>query len=201
VRAVRFGSVTVAYDGDVLEPRPWTLEQAAWAIDLAAGVPDGPILELCAGVGHIGLVVAKETGRPIVQVDADPHACDLAVRNARAAGVASDVRCGDLGAVLDRDERVPLVLADPPYVPRDDTARHPDDPRLAIDGGEDGLELAERCVAVAADHLVPGGALVLQLRDLEQVGRLASVSRRLTLDAARDVDGHGAVAVFRPSSA
>jgi methylase of polypeptide subunit release factors len=197
VRATRFGPVTVWFDDDVLEPRPWTIEHAALAVDLAAEVPDGPILELCAGVGHIGLVVAGATGRALVQVDDSERACELAVRNGREAGIPSDVRPGDIEAVLGADERFPLVLADPPYVPSARTGDHPDDPEGAIDGGDDGLDLAARCLAVAADHLAPGGALVLQLRDVGQAASLALGRCSLELQDARDVDGRGCLAVWR----
>jgi methylase of polypeptide subunit release factors len=197
VRTVRFGPVTIAHDDDVLEPRPWTLAQSAWAIDLAAEVPAGPILELCAGVGHIGLVVARATGRGLVQVEASAHAAGLAARNAATNGIDSDVRTGDLDAALRAGERFPLVLADPPYVPSDRTEQHPEDPRSAIDGGDDGLDVARRCLAVAGAHLAPDGAVLLQLLDLGQAATLATTTSALRLDVARDVDGRGCIALFR----
>ena len=136
---LRFGPIEVAYDDDVLEPRPWTIEQSRWAVDLLGDRPDGAVLELCAGVGHIGLVVGHETGRALVQVDVDARACDLARRNAERAGVATDVRCGELAEALAAHERFALVLADPPYVPSDDVDDLPEDPEDAIDGGDDGV--------------------------------------------------------------
>ena len=53
---VEIGGLAVAYGPDVLTPRPWTLAQSEWARDLLDEVPEGPILELCSGVGHIGLL-------------------------------------------------------------------------------------------------------------------------------------------------
>ena len=198
MRTTRFGSLAIAYDEAVLEPRPWTLEQARWAIELDGELPPGPVLELCAGVGHIGLVVAAATGRPLVQVDASARACELARRNGVTAGIGADVRAGDIAAAVGPDERFALVLADPPYVPTDDVARHPADPEHAIDGGEDGLALAERCLDVAADHVVPDGAALIQLRDLDQAAALALQRSPLALDLARAVDDRGALALFRP---
>ena len=49
--------------------------------------------------------------------------------------------------VLAPDERFALVIADPPWVPRAETGRFPEDPLLAIDGGDDGLDLARACWA------------------------------------------------------
>ncbi|MCU1378772.1 MAG: methyltransferase, partial [Acidimicrobiales bacterium] len=141
-----FGDVRIAYDDQVLEPRPWTIEQSRWAVELLADQPEGPVLELCAGAGQIGLVVAIHTGRRVVQVDADQRACAYALRNADAAGVEADIRCGDVERAVGRVERFCLVIADPPYVPAHETDEHPDDPGHAIDGGDDGLDVARACL-------------------------------------------------------
>ena len=165
--SLTFGPVDVAYDADVLTPRPWTLAQAAWAAELAPG----PMLELGCGAGHIGLAAAAMTGSPLVQVDRDEAACRWAARNASAAGLDGRVeqRHGDLADVLGADERFAIVIADPPYIPAAAVDRFPEDPRWAIDGGADGLELVRRFVTVAAAHLAPGGSIVLQVGGEHQV--------------------------------
>lgn len=165
-----FGPLTVRFDARVLRPRPWTLAQATWAAALLQRAPPGPVLELCAGVGHIGLALAAACDRDVVLVDADRHACEIARSNAEAAGLAGrvTVRHGAMEEVLGPTERFAMVLADPPYVPSAEVSRFPDDPRHAIDGGPDGLDLARLCVAVTARHLADGGASVLQLRDETQ---------------------------------
>lgn len=172
MRSVVVGGLTIAYDERVLAPRPWTELQGRWAAELAATVPEGPILELFAGVGHIGLVAADGCGRALVQVDANPAACELARRNAAAAGIRVDVRCGRIDEALDPDERYPLVLADPPYLPTDALGDFPDDPAIAVDGGADGLDLARAAVAVVDRVLLPGGEALLQLWGRAQVERL-----------------------------
>ena len=168
----RFGPIGVEYDDEVLVPRPWTIEQSRWAVELLPDLPEGPVLELCAGAGQIGLVVAHETGRALVQVDVDARACGYARRNAEQAGLRADVRCGDLTGALAPDERFPLVLADPPYVPSDEVDSLPEDPAGAIDGGADGLDIARTCLGVAAAHLADGGVVVLQLGSCEQADQL-----------------------------
>lgn len=164
-----FGPLQIAFAADVLVPRPWTLEQSRWAASLASSLRGGPLLELCAGVGHIGLVAALESGRPIVQVDAHPGACALARRNAEAAGVAAEVREADISDAVGDDERFVLVIADPPYIATDRVGELPDDPVHAIDGGADGLDLARTCLRVAAAHLVDEGLVLLQLGGEHQV--------------------------------
>ncbi len=170
-----FGTLEITFDERVLRPREWTTGQSVWAGSLLMdGVPDGPVLELCAGAGQIGLLAVAGSGRRLVCVDADPVACDFARANARAAGLAElvEVRHGRLESALGDDELFALVIADPPWVRRQETGRYPEDPLLAIDGGDDGLDVARACLAVIERHLMPGGAGVLQLGSEAQVEAL-----------------------------
>ncbi|WP_211348710.1 methyltransferase [Nocardioides litoris] len=169
-RSTRIGGLLVEYDDRVLEPRPWTELQAAWAVELLDDAPPGPVLELCTGAGHIGLLVAARTERHLVAVDADPTACGFARLNAEGAGVEHrvEVRESPLQSAVAPGERFALVLADPPWVPSADVGRFPEDPLTAIDGGPAGLDLAHACVEAAAPCLEPGGDLLLQLGDAEQ---------------------------------
>lgn len=172
-RVTTFGELAITYDEGVLEPRSWTIEQARWALVRLEELPPGPVLELGAGAGQIGLVIAARSGRPVVQVDADTRACELARRNATAAGVATDVRHAPVEAALAEEERFVLVVADPPYVPAGAVPAQPDDPAHAIDGGSDGLDVARTWLRVAATHLLPAGELLLQLGGPVQAATLA----------------------------
>lgn len=165
------GGLTIRWDHRVLEPRPWTEAQSTWLASLEPTAPPGPALELCSGAGHIGLVFQRLTGRHLVMVDANPVACEYAAANARAAGVPRDsleIRNAFMADALADDERFPLVLADPPWVPRAEVGRFPDDPRTAIDGGPDGLGLAAECLGLIDRHLSPAGHAVLQVGDRAQ---------------------------------
>ena len=169
-----FDGLRIRYDERVLTPRPWTVLQSRWAADLLPELPDGPVLELCAGAGHIGLAAVRRSGRRLVCVDRDLVAAAYAVANAEDAGLASrvEVRQSPIADAVGPEERFPLVIADPPWVARADIRHYPEDPVGAIDGGADGLEVARACVELAGGHLVPGGALLLQLGDAEQVDNL-----------------------------
>lgn len=173
---IAFGPLAIAFDERVLRPREWTAAQSQWAADLMAAAPDGPVLELCAGAGHIGLLAVATSGRRLVCVDANPVACDFARANAVAAGMADrvEVREGRLETALAPDEQFPVVIADPPWVPRDQTSQFPEDPLTAIDGGSDGLDVARACLSVIAAHLAPGGSAVLQLGTHAQADVLRS---------------------------
>jgi release factor glutamine methyltransferase len=173
--SMMFGHLTIGFDDRLLRPRPWTAEQSRWAAELIAAAPDGAVLELCAGAGHIGLLAVALQPRPLVCVDVNPAARDHIVANAASAGLTElvDVRTARLEEALADEERFAVVIADPPWVPRADVGRFPGDPVLAIDGGADGLDLARACADIAAAHLAPGGSALLQLGTHEQAHDIA----------------------------
>lgn len=185
----------IAFDDRVLRPRPWTELQSRWAAELLDGAPAGPVLELCSGAGHIGLVAAALSGRDLVCVDVDAEAVRRTTQNACANGLADrvEVRQGRLQEVLGDDDVFALVIADPPWVPRAEVGTFPEDPVLAIDGGDDGLGLARDCVAAAHGHLAPGGSLLLQLGSREQAGLVGDWAADLGWTTAAVRDGEGGV--------
>jgi release factor glutamine methyltransferase len=175
-----FGPLTIAYDERVLAPRRWTLLQSEWAAELSPTLPDGPILELCAGAGHIGLVAACATGRSLIQVECDPVAAAFAARNACAAGVTDyELRVAPIECAVFAGETFPLVIADPPYLPSDEVTRFPEDPPRAIDGGCDGMTFIRQCIGIAGRHLGSSGVMLLQLRGRAQAERLGVFDTRV----------------------
>ncbi len=91
---IEFGSLSIQFDERVLRPRRWTTAQSAWASALLDGAPDGPVLELCAGVGHIGLLAMTGQSRPLVLVDSSQIACDHAAANQERAAWRAPSRSG-----------------------------------------------------------------------------------------------------------
>lgn len=198
---VRVGGLDFAYDDRVLRPRPWTAHQSGWAAELLRDAPEGPVLELCAGVGHIGLVAIAEVPRRLVAVDVDPVASAFCRSNAEAAGLEDlvEVRTGPMAEMVRPGERFALVIADPPWMPSALTERYPQDPLLAIDGGASGLELAEQCLAVAAGCLAPGASVLLQVGTREQADLVAASERDLAATEVREYDD-GVLVRLVPSS-
>ena len=190
-RSVRFGDLEIAYDDRVLSPRPWTTAQSRWMAEVLHRLPQGPILELCSGAGHIGLLAAAYTGRDIVLVDASTAACELAEDNVAANPVSGsvEVRPARIDEAVAPHERFVGILADPPWVPSDRTPVFPDDPLSAIDGGPDGLDVARVCVRVAAAHLLPDGSVLLQLGTREQAAALGEELDGLTVAEVRSGEG------------
>ena len=169
--SVWFCGLPVAVERGVYVPRPQTEILVAAALEVLPRA--GVAVDLCTGSGAVA--VALRAGRPgamVRAVDIDPVAC----RCARSNGV--DVVEGDVATTLsastdrlgrsDLDGSVDVVTAVAPYVPSGEVEFLPRDfrdwePRLALDGGEDGLGVLRQVVAVAAGLLRPGGALVLEL--------------------------------------
>jgi methylase of polypeptide subunit release factors len=181
VLACNFGPVDVEYGESVLSPRPWTLVQSARAAQRLAQLPAGPVLELHCGAGHIGQAAAAWSGRHLVQLDDDPTCCEWAAHNARRNELAASIVCAGVDAAPIASGGCALVIADPPYVPADETADYPEDPPRAIDGGADGLDGVRACLPTAERVLRSGGLLVLQVRGPRQatlVGELARAEGR-----------------------
>ncbi len=176
VETMDFAGLEIAFDARVLRPRLWTTAQSRWAADLLPTLPAGDVLELCSGAGHIGLLAVVGSTRRLVCVDVDPAAASYTLRNAAAAGLADRVavRRSAIDEALDPGERFPLVIADPPWVPRAQTGRFPEDPLLAIDGGTDGMQVVEECLRAVAAHLAPGGVALLQLGTREQAAAVCA---------------------------
>jgi len=156
-------------DPRVLVPRPET--ELVLAAALEALPPDGAALDLCTGSGAVGVTLALERpGAEVVLTDVSPEALTVARLNGERLG-ARKVRflLGDLYGPLAPGVRFHVIVSNPPYVPRGEMDTLPPEvqrePRLALDGGEDGLDLLRRIVAGAAARLHPGGTLVLEMHE------------------------------------
>jgi release factor glutamine methyltransferase len=158
---VAFCGRPLAIDAGVYVPRPQTETLARRAV---ARLPaSGRAVDLCCGCGavaaHLAVSVPSAT---VVGVDIDP----VAVRCARRNGVVAST--GDLDSIRGPDAGFDVVTAVPPYVPTRSIAFLPADvqrhePRRALDGGADGLDVVRRVVTTAARLLRPGGWLLIEL--------------------------------------
>lgn len=126
------------------------------------------ILDVCTGSGILAVTLAREfPSAHVSATEISPPAAEIAVRNATRLGVADrvDVRVGDLlgpvaGQVFD------VIVSNPPYIPTgvvatlDREVQH--EPRLALDGGADGLGVLRALVAALPAHLAPGSLVALE---------------------------------------
>jgi release factor glutamine methyltransferase len=103
----------------------------------------------------------------VFATDLSPAALEVARLNAERLGASPVAFCqGDLLAALPADCRVDLLVANLPYIACDDLAKLEVarwEPRLALDGGPDGLDLIRRLLKQAPAYLNPGGLILLEI--------------------------------------
>ena len=138
---------------------PWI--EDPWAVRRA--------LDLCTGSGCLAILAA--IAFPEAQVDAidlSPDALQVARRNVTDYGLESRVHLIESDAFTAIDsQRYDLIISNPPYVNAESMAELPDEyrrePELALASGEDGLDFTRIILRKAADHLNPGGVLVVEI--------------------------------------
>ena len=129
---------------------------------------DPVIVELCCGTAAIATVLTKALrGAEFYVADIDPNAVRNADRNLGPLG--GHIYEGDLYDALPKrlQGRVDVLIANAPYVPSAELALMPPEarehePRIALDGGGDGLDLHVRIAARAESWLAPGGHLLIE---------------------------------------
>jgi release factor glutamine methyltransferase len=130
--------------------------------------PGAVVVDVCCGSGAVGVALAAALDEAeLYAADVDPVAVRCARRNVAAVG--GRVYEGDLYEPLPATlrGRVDILVANAPYVPTDAIGLMPPEARLheakvALDGGEDGLEVLRRVIAEAPRWLAPGGHLLFE---------------------------------------
>ncbi|MBQ8088155.1 MAG: peptide chain release factor N(5)-glutamine methyltransferase [Clostridia bacterium] len=170
-------------DGRVLIPRQDT-ETLVEALVVAVRALEAPkVLDLCTGSGAIGL--SLKTLAPKAEVtltDISRDALEVAHRNARLLNVEAEFRHGDLFRAVGK-ERFDIIASNPPYIPTEELSHLQREvqaePVLALDGGADGLDFYRRIAQEAPRHLLPDGAVYLEVGAGEAEAVLALLRKHL----------------------
>ncbi|MEE0844738.1 MAG: HemK/PrmC family methyltransferase [Eggerthellaceae bacterium] len=167
------------------------------------------VADICTGTGCIACAIASERhDTRVIAVDIAPDAVALARENAEALGLSDMVKViqGDLGfAVPERYMgRFDLVVSNPPYVPTSVLGEIPREvvdfePTLALDGGQDGLDLFRRLAPWAVRALKPGCAFACELHEthLDAAARIAQECGFSVTRIVDDLAGRPRVLVSR----
>ena len=170
------------------------------------------VLEVGCGTGCISLSIAAE--RPehtcCVAIDIEPRAVDLSIRNRDALGIAPDVvdvRLGNLVSPLNRETEwgtFDVLVSNPPYIPTSVMGNLPHEvadyePPLALDGGEDGLDIFRRLVNAAPHMLKPGGLLACELYEghLDQAASLCRTAGMHEVSIVNDLTNRPRIILAR----
>lgn len=186
----------------VLVPRPETEHLVERAIAVArawrACYQRWPrIVEVGVGSGAITISLAHALpGLVVTGIDLSPTALTVAAENARRHGVADRTRLvqGDLLSPIDAPAE--LVLANLPYIPSAELdTLEPEvraEPRLALDGGPDGLDVFRRLFAQVPGRIAPGGVLLLEIGagQGEAVRAMAAALDPARITVTPDLAGH-----------
>jgi ribosomal protein L3 glutamine methyltransferase len=142
-------------------------DQAGTLIENASAVQN--VLDLCTGSGCLAILASRTfPNARLDAVDISTDALDVAARNVADYGLQDRVilHRGDLFGPLG-DKRYDLIIANPPYVDAQGMAGLPREcraePKLAFDGGADGIEVVRRIVSEARHHLTPEGGLLCEV--------------------------------------
>ena len=175
IGSTSFCGFEIQVNRHVLVPRPETelLGERAWQFLEAAKAQAPAALDFGTGSGCLAIALAaKCPGAQVHAADISVEALSVARENAARNGVGERIQfhCGDGFAALPGGLLFDLIVANPPYVPSAEIeALAPEvrdhDPRLALDGGADGLDFYRRLAAEAPGHLHPAGRMMLEIGD------------------------------------
>lgn len=183
-----FWSLDFVVDPRVLIPRPETELLVELCVQKSTafaekGVSPIRVLELGTGSGAVSVSLAKEVpAAMIIATDTSRGALEVARLNVSRHGVSERVMLvqGNLWAPIKRVAGFHLVVSNPPYVRTGDLEDLPPEvrdhePRSSLDGGINGMDLIERIIREAAEHLLPEGWLLVEMAPEQTDSALALI--------------------------
>jgi release factor glutamine methyltransferase len=171
-----FWSLRLAVTPDVLIPRPDTevlVEETVKVMKTRGSAGPLSILDIGTGSGAIALALAKElSDADIVALDVSAQALAVAQANARSCDFGGRIEfvCGDSLQGIPEGRRFDAIVSNPPYIPSADIdLLEPEiknfEPRLALDGGPDGLDFYRAVIPTLYLHLNANGFVALEIGD------------------------------------
>lgn len=162
---IEFYGLAFEVTPEVLIPRPET----ETLIDLALARRPATVMDVGTGSGCIAVALAAHLPQATVcAIDLSPAALAVARRNVERHGVANRVRLMVGDVLSPRPGLAELIVSNPPYISTGDCASLPvsvrdHEPRLALDGGPNGLTIVRRLLTQAPAVLEPGGAILIEI--------------------------------------
>ncbi len=154
---------------DVLIPRPDTEILVEEVIKIAENIPNPVILDLCTGSGAIAVSLAKYIKNVhICAIDISSKALEIAKKNAELNGVKNNIDFIESNLFNKiKDKKFDIIVSNPPYIETETIKRLSKDvqnePRIALDGGKDGLDFYRKISENGYKFLNRQGYLCLEI--------------------------------------
>ena len=195
---------------DVLIPRPETELLVESVLTLAkSNGPDVKILDLCTGSGCVAVSIASALTKDafackIVASDISDRALDVARLNASRQGIVDKIEfiCSDIFCGI--NDRFDIIVSNPPYIAKFEFETLQEEvlrePRMALDGGEDGLDFYRKIIKSAHDHLKPDGYILFEIgfRQADRIRNIIEADRIFkVLEIKKDFNGIDRVVIAK----
>lgn len=165
-----FRHIVVKTSRGVLIPRPETEVLVDVVLDGLAGADAPCVLEVGCGTGCIACSLAKEAGAQVLATDISPEAVACAQANVEMLGLEELVEIVERDCVAGIVGSFDCLVSNPPYIPTAELAELSHEvagfePRLALDGGSDGLAFFDRLITEALPLVKDGGLFACELHE------------------------------------
>ena len=191
---------------NVLIPRPDTEILVEEVIKLARKINNPKILDLCTGSGAIGISIAKNVkNAEIYATDISEKALDIAKINAKNIGVEEKIEFikSDLFEDI-KKIKFDIIVSNPPYIKNGDISYLSEEvkkePKLALEGGIDGLEFYRKIIKQAIDYLKLGSYLCFEIgydQKIDVIEIIENENKYVDTYSKKDLYGNDRVIITR----
>lgn len=191
---------------DVLIPRPDTEILVEEVIKIASKINKPRILDLCTGSGAIGISIAKNVqNAEIYAIDISEKALEVAKKNAENLGVKDKIKFikSDLFSKLGK-MKFDIIVSNPPYIKRTDihllSEEVQKEPKIALDGGIDGLDFYRKIAKEATYYLKLGGYLCFEIgydQKIDVIEIIENEHKYIDTYSKKDLYGNDRIVITR----
>lgn len=199
VGKVNFYGYNMLVDGRVLIPRFETEELVYKALEIINKYGYKKVLDLCAGSGAIGIVISKKSECEVLGTDISDDALKVAKMNGQMLNVKINFIQSDLfNKVLDKYD---LIISNPPYIATSDIAKLDKkvkdyEPKQALDGGIDGLDIIRKIALEYKNYLNENGTLMFEF-GIGQTDEIKKIFIDSDVEIIKDMAGIDRIAIVR----
>lgn len=186
----------------VLIPRPETEELTDLAVKIAQKIENPVVIDLCSGSGCIGISIAKKIKTSTVYlVEKSEKAFYYLLKNAKDVPNVNSLN-KDIFA-LPQIEKADIIVSNPPYINSGDIdllqKEVQREPRMALDGGQDGLDFYRFIAENYKDYLKPDGVLLFEIGETQAdaVADILKSNSYSDIEIKKDIYGNARMAVCR----